>query len=184
VNLETVAFFAVLIAALIGAWFVAKATPKNIDPYPIDDTWSSIGAFYRDRPDRDKEVDFGDGWTSAIDPGAAFELSWISETQELVVLRRQAHPGFVSGGGLVAALPAGLDPRATGMKVLAVLGLDTLRAAHPETLKSSPDGLDRLTERLGRPYVAPNPADPHWVAATAGRPDAPTRHDHEGGAAS
>ena len=100
-----------------------------------------------------------------LDPGASFELSWISQTRELVVLRRQAHPDMRSGGGLIAAIPSGLDKRATGMKVLAVVDLATIQATHPEQMRTSPDGLDRLTARLGRPYAPPHPADPHWAAA-------------------
>jgi hypothetical protein len=161
-----VIFFVVLFAAVIGAYFVARATPKNVEPMPIDGSWSAIGDFYRERPDRDAEVDLGDGWSSAVDEGATFELSWISQTRELVVLRRQAHADFASGGGLIAAVPRGLDPRATGMKVLAVVDLATVQATHPEQMRPTADGLDRLTTRLGRPYEPPHPADPHWASAT------------------
>ena len=49
------------------------------------------------------------------------------------------------------------------MKVLAVADLGTVRAAHPELLRTTPGGLDRLTDRLGRPYVAPQASDPHWA---------------------
>ena len=162
-----------LFGAVVGAYFVARATPKNIEPVAVDGTWSSIADFYRDRPERDAEVELGDGWSSAVDPGASFELSWISQTRELVVLRRQAHADFASGGGLIAAVPRGLDPRATGMKVLAVVDLETVQATHPDQMRSSSDGLDRLTARLGRPYEPPHSSDPHW--ASAAPPDKPAR---------
>jgi hypothetical protein len=167
----TVLFFVVLFAAVIGAYFIARATPKNVEPRPIDASWSSIADFYRNRPERDAEVDLGDGWSSAVDPGASFELSWISQTSELVVLRRQAHADFASGGGLISAVPRGLDPRATGMKVLAVVDLATVQATHPDQMRAAPDGLDRLTARLGRPYGPPGSADPHWATATPPGPD-------------
>ncbi len=166
--MATVIFFGLLFGAVIGAYFVAKATPKNIEPVPIDESWSSIADFYRNRPERDAEVDLGDGWSSAVDQGASFELSWISETRELIVLRRQAHPDLRSGGGLISAIPKGLDQRATGMKVLAVVDLATVQATHPDQMRSSPDGLDRLTARLGRPYEPPQAADPHWSTAVSG----------------
>ena len=162
----TLGLLAVLVVICVAGWFVIRATPRNVDPAPIDATWSSIGAFYQGRPDRDGEVDFGHGWSSTVDPGAAFEVSWISATRELVVLRRQAHPDLVSGAGVVAAMPRGLDPRATGMKVLAVTDLAMVRAAHPEQLVTAPDGLDQLTRSLGQPYVAPHPADQYWAAAS------------------
>jgi hypothetical protein len=162
----TIGLLLVLVVICVAGWFVVKATPKNIDPAPIDRSWSSIGDFYQGRPDRETEVEFGDGWSSTVDPGAAFEVSWISATRELVVLRRQAHPDFVSGGGLVAAMPRGLDPRATGMKVLAVVDLNAVRATQPEQLVGAPDGLDRLTRALGQPYVAPHPADDYWATTS------------------
>jgi len=162
----TIGLLLVLVAICVGGWFVVKATPKNVDPVPIDGSWSSIAVFYRGRPDRDSEVDLGDGWSSSTDPGAAFEVSWISATRELIVLRRQAHPDFVSGAGIVAAMPGGLDPRATGMKVLAVVDLATVQAAHPEQLVHAPDGLDQLTRAIGQPYVPPHPADQYWAAAS------------------
>lgn len=170
--MSEVLFFLVLFAVLVGAYFVARATPKNVEPLPVDDSWASIAAFYRDRPDRDTEVELGQGWSSQVDPGATFTLSWISETRELVVLRRQAHGDFVSGGGLISAVPRPLDPRATGMKVLAVVDLPTVQATHPEQLRPSSDGLDRLTARLGRPYQAPLAADPHWASVTGPPGDA------------
>ena len=159
----TVGLLLVLVAVAGGGWLAIKYTPKNIDPVPVDETWSSIGTFYRGRPDRDTEVDLGDGWSSSHDPGAAFEVSWISDTHELVVLRRQAHPDFISGAGVVSALPGRLDPRATGMKVLAVTDLDKIRAIHAERLVALPDGLDQLTTALGHPYQSPHPGDPHWA---------------------
>jgi hypothetical protein len=164
--MATVIFFGLLFGALIGAYFVARATPKNIDPVPVDGSWSSIAEFYRSRPERDSEVDLGAGWSSAVDEGATFDLSWISQTRELVVLRHQAHPDLGSGMGLVSAIPRGLDSRATGMKVLAVVDLPTVQATHPEQMRPSADGLDRLTARLGRPYAPPHPADPHWASAS------------------
>jgi hypothetical protein len=164
--MSEVVFFVVLFAVLIGAYFVARATPKNIHPVPVDVTWKSVGEFYRDRPDRDTEVELGHQWTSEVDPGASFTLSWISETRELVVLRQQAHPDLAMGGGLVSAMPRGLDGRASGMKVLAVVDLPTVHATHPEQLRPLPDGLDRLTARLGRPYDAPHPSDPHWASVS------------------
>jgi hypothetical protein len=153
-----------LIGIAIGAIYVGRKTPRNIDPVPIDATWSSIGDFYRGRPDRDSEVELGRGWTSALDPGASFELSWISATSELVALRQQALPGFTSGGGIVNAVPSGLDPRATGMKVLGVADLDTIRAATPEQLRETSGGLDELTAKLGFAYAPPDPSDAHWAA--------------------
>lgn len=155
-----IAFFVVVGIVLVGAGFVARATPKNIHPVPIDATWSTIGAFYRDRPERDREVDLGDGWRSVTDPGAAFALSWIMETEELVALRRQAHPDFASGLGIVASMPSGLDKRATGMKVLAVIELGELLDARPERYRSAADGLDAFTAALGAPYQAPRSDQP------------------------
>jgi hypothetical protein len=159
----TVLFFAGLFAAVGVAWVIADHTPKNIDPVPIDASWWSIGAFYRGRPDRDSEVELGDRWSSVVDPGASFELSWISATRELVALRQQAHPNLRTTGGLFSALPTGLDKRATGMKVLARVDLAEVRALHPEALRGQPDGLDQLTAGLGCPYDAPHPDDPHWL---------------------
>ncbi len=154
-----------LVAVALGGWLAVKYTPRNVDPVPIDHTWASIGDFYRGRPDRDTEVDLGDGWSSAVDPGAAFEVSWIDATHELIVLRRQAHPDMVGGAGVISAIPGGLDARATGMKVLAVVELGEVRATHPEQLRTAADGLDQLTAALGRPYQAPHPDDPHWAQA-------------------
>ncbi len=161
--LATVGLLLVLVAVAVGGWLAVRYTPRNIDPVPIDETWSSIGAFYRGRPDRDTEVDLGDGWNSSLDPGATFELSWISATDELVALRRQRHPDFVSGAGLVSAVPGRLDRRATGMKVLATADLDRINALQPAQLRAAPDGLDQLTTALGRPYQPPHPDDPHWA---------------------
>jgi hypothetical protein len=172
--LATIGLLLVLVAVAAGGWLAIKYTPKNIDPVPIDQTWSSIGTFYRGRPDRDTEVDLGDRWSSSQDPGAAFEVSWISHTRELVVLRHQAHPDLISGAGVVSAVPGRLDPRATGMKVLAVADLDTIRATHPERLVATPDGLDQLTTALGHPYQPPHPDDAHW--ANPGPPPQPRAH--------
>jgi hypothetical protein len=159
----------ILLVALVliagGGWYIVRHTPKNIDPAPIDGSWSPIGAFYRHRPDRDTEQDFGDAWTSTTDPGASFEVSWIEETSELVVLRQQAHANLAFGGGLVSAIPDGIDPRATGMKVLAIVELAEVVAADPKRLRPLPDGLDQLTAALGRPYQPPHLTDPHWSAA-------------------
>ncbi len=172
--LAIVGLLLVLVAVAGGGWLAIKYTPKNIDPVPVDETWSSIATFYRGRPDRDTEVDLGDGWSSSQDPGAAFEVSWISHTHELVVLRRQAHPDFISGAGLVSAIPGRLDPRATGMKALAIADLDQIRAIHPERLVATPDGLDQLTTALGHPYQPPHRDDPHW--ANPAPPPQPRAH--------
>jgi hypothetical protein len=169
----TVILLIFLVVVVVGGWLAVRYTPRNIDPVPVDHTWASIGDFYRGRPDRDTEVDLGDGWSSAVDPGAAFEVSWIDATHELIVLRRQAHPDMVGGAGVISATPGGLDPRATGMKVLAVVDLTAVRDAHPEQLMRAPDGLDQLTARLGHPYQAPQPDDPHWVQATPPAGEAP-----------
>lgn len=160
---ETATFWILLVVAVAGVGVVAALTPKNTQPAPIDDTWTSIAAFYRNRPARDAEVELGIGWRSSVDPGAAFELSWIKQTRELVVLRHQAHPDMVAAFGLLAPMAAGLDKRATGMKVLAVVDHDALQATRPERLLPRPDGLDRLTSLLGRPYCPPHAADEHWA---------------------
>ena len=162
----TVIFFVVLFGAVVGAYFVARATPKNIEPVAVDGTWSSIADFYRDRPERDAEVELGDGWSSAVDPGA-----------ELRAVLDQPDPraGRAAPSGAcrlrVRRRPdrgraAWLDPRATGMKVLAVVDLETVQATHPDQMRSSSDGLDRLTARLGRPYEPPHSSDPHWASVS------------------
>lgn len=159
---ETATFWILLVVAVAGVAVVAALTPRNTQPTPIDDTWTSINAFYRNRPARDAEVELGTGWRSAADPGAAFELSWIKQSRELVVLRHQAHPDMVGAFGLLAPMPGGLDKRATGMKVLAVVDFEALQSTRPDRLHPRPDGLDRLTSLLGRPYRAPHDADDHW----------------------
>ncbi len=163
-------FFAGLVAALVAMVVVAYRTPKNIHPVAVDATWQPIATFYRGRPDRTREVDLGHQWTSAVDPGAAFDLSWIRETNELVALRHQAHPDLLMGGGVLAAVPIGMGKsRATGMKVLAVVDLRELHRLHPHQLEPLPDGLDRLLAALGHPYEPPHPDDPHWIP-----PDTPS----------
>lgn len=160
---ETATFWILLVVAVAGVAVVAALTPRNTVPVPIDQSWMSIAAFYRNRPGRDAEVDFGTGWRSTTDPGAAFELSWIKQTRELVVLRHQAHPDMVGAFGVLAPMPGGLDKRATGMKVLAVVDFEALQSTRPDRLHLRPDGLDRLTSLLGRPYRAPHEADDHWA---------------------
>lgn len=163
--IATFVFAGLLVGVAIGGWFVARATPRNVDPAPVDSTWTSIDDFYEGRADRDDEVDLGLGWTSALDPGASFDLSWIVHTSELVALRKQARPGYFIGSGHEGpTLKAREDPRATGMKVLAVVDEVWVRACHPEDLRTAPDGLDQLTSKLGFPYVPPHPDDSHWSA--------------------
>jgi hypothetical protein len=160
--ISTWLFLGALTGVLAVMWVVSSRTPKNIHPVEIDETWRSVAAFYRGRPDRSTELDLGNGWCSAKDPGAAFELSWIKATNELVALRHQAHPDLLMGGGLIAAVPIGLDEHATGMKVLAIVDLRTLHGVHPHRLEARADGLDELTAALGVPYRPPHPEDPHW----------------------
>jgi hypothetical protein len=162
VAISTWLFFVVFAGVAVVMWIVASRTPKNIHPVEIDGSWRSIAAFYRGRPDRSTEVELGNGWRSATDPGAAFEVSWIKATNELVALRHQAHPDLMMGLGLVSAMPAGINARATGMKVLAVVDLRTLHRVHPYRLELLEDGLDQLTEAIGAPYRPPHPEDPHW----------------------
>ena len=159
----TFVFFGVLVGATIGVVIANRRTPGPVDPTPIDSTWSSIEAFYANRPDRGDEVELGDRWTSAVDPGASFTLSWLSKTSELVALRQQAQPGERPEGRWPAVWD--LDDRATGMKVLAVVDEVWVRECHPEDLRPLPDGLDQLTAKLGFPYEAPT------VGAPAPSPD-------------
>jgi hypothetical protein len=138
---------------------VAAKTVRPTIPVDIDDTWLTVGAFYRDRPDRTREVDLGNRWTSDTDPGAAFSLSWIRDTSELVALRRSEHVPMFYGGGIVAAMPMARLQRKTGVKVLGRVDLRELHRLHPHRLEREPGGLDRLTGALGCPYFAPDGAD-------------------------
>jgi hypothetical protein len=170
--IATFVFAGVLVGVLIGARYVMRdAKAKPIDPPAIDASWSSIEQFYAHRPDRTDETEFGHGWTSELDPGASFDLSWISKTSELVALRQQAVPGFRRfGTGHGTEAEFHVDDRATGMKVLAVVDEIYVRACHPEDLRAQPDGLDQLTAKLGCPYVPPHPDDPHWSTAGPASP--------------
>jgi len=162
-TIGTVLFLAVLGGITAAMWVVANHTPKNIHPVDIDETWQSIREFYKDRPDRTSEVDLGNQWVSMSDPGAAFEVSWIKATGELVALRHQAHPDLAMGAGVISAVPIGMGhTQATGMKVLASVDLRQLHRLHPHQLERLADGLDQLTSYLGQPYEPPHPHDEHW----------------------
>lgn len=156
-------WIAVSLGVIAAMWWIAAHTPRNIHPADVDRTWQTIGSFYRDRPDRSSEVELGNQWVSTTDPGAVFQLSWIKATSELVALRHQAHPDLMMGGGLFSAVPVGMNDRATGMKVLAIIDLRMLHRQHPHRLEPLGDGLDRLTAALGVPYEPPHPEDPHWT---------------------
>jgi hypothetical protein len=138
---------------------LAARTDRPVIPVDVDDTWQTAGVFYRDRPDRTREVDLGNRWTSATDPGAMFSLSWIKETGELVALRRAEHVPMFYGGGIVAALPLRRLGNKSGMKVLARVDLRELHRLHPHQIERERGGLDRLTGALGCPYFAPEGAD-------------------------
>jgi hypothetical protein len=148
------------LALVVGAMgIVAARTVRPTVPVDVDRSWQSVGEFYRDRPDRTREVDLGNRWTSAADPGAAFSLSWIRETGELVALRRSEHVPMFYGGGIVAGMPMGRLRHKSGMKVLGRVDLRELHRLHPHRLERERGGLDRLTGALGCPYVAPEGAD-------------------------
>lgn len=159
-------FLGALAVVLVVMAVVAQRTDRNIIPVDVDATWLTIGAFYRNRPDRTTEVDLGNEWVSTYDPGAVFEVSWIKDTRELVALRHQAHAGMIGGAGIIAALPStrGMNAK-TGMKVLAVVDLRELHRLHPHRLEPLADGLDQLTAGLGAPYQPPRPGDAHWSSA-------------------
>jgi hypothetical protein len=164
-------FLVGLALVLVAMAIVAVKTPRATIPVDTDGTWRSIAAFYRGRPDRAAEVELGNRWTSERDPGAAFAISWIGETGELVALRRAEHPLFLGGGGIFAAVPTPLGNKAkTGMKVLGIVDLAHLRSLRPHELELQPDGLDQLTAALGCPYVAPRPgrAEPGGATTATG----------------
>ncbi len=163
--------FVGLFAALGLVYRIAQHTSHNIIPCDVDDTWSPVAAFYRHRPgDASGDLELGGTWTSALDPGAAFRLSWISETRELVALRHQAkatmryNPIGIFGLGNVPTM----NRRAEGMKVLAIVSLRDARAAATPALATAPDGLDRVTTALGRPYRPPPDAAEFAAALAAG----------------
>jgi hypothetical protein len=163
--------FVGLFAALGLVYWIAQHTSHNITPSDVDDTWSPVSTFYRHRPgDASGDFELGGAWTSALDPGATFRLSWISETGELVALRHQAkatmqyNPIGIFGLGNVPTM----NRRAEGMKVLARVSLRDARAAATPAVASAPDGLDRLTTALGRPYQPPPGAAEFAAARSAG----------------
>lgn len=147
---------------------VAARTARPVIPVDVDATWQTPGDFYRNRPDRTREVDLGNRWTSATDPGAMFSLSWIKETGELVALRRAEHVPMFYGGGIVAGMPMRRLRHKSGMKVLARVDLRELHRLHPHQLERERGGLDELTGALGCPYFAPAGADALAVRVAAG----------------
>ena len=163
--------FVGLFAALGLVYWLAQHTSHSIIPCDVDHTWSPVAPFYRHRPgDASGDFELGGAWTSALDPGAAFRLSWISATGELVALRHQAkatmryNPIGIFGLGNVPTM----NRRAEGMKVLAIVSLRDARAAATPALASAPDGLDRLTTALGRPYRPPSGATEFAAVLAAG----------------
>lgn len=108
-----------------------------------------------------------------------------------MALRHQAKAGLhynplgIFGLGNVPTM----NRRAEGMKVLADATLPEVRAAATPALAATPDGLDRLTAALGRPYRPPvGAADVAAELATGGsarvahhhtrRPEDVERHEH------
>src|SRR5680860_575165 len=120
-------FLALLAMVAVAMAVVAARTPRPVIPVDVDGTWQTVTTFYRDRPDRTREVDLGNRWTSETDPGAMFTVSWIKETGELVALRRSEHVPMFYGGGIVAAMPRMQVKHKSGMKVMA---RDDLRELH------------------------------------------------------
>jgi hypothetical protein len=155
-------FLGALGLVLVAMSVVAARTRRPTIPVDADRSWARLGEFYRRRPRRASEVDLGRDWRSEVDAGAGFTLSWTAETRELVAFRYPAEPIMASyGGGIVSAFPTPWGTRsATGLKVLARVDLDELRALPLEELRASADGLDRLTAAIGAPYLPPDPTRP------------------------
>lgn len=161
-------FLAGLALVEVAMAVVAARTVRPVIPVDVDATWQTAGDFYRDRPDRTREVDLGNRWTSEEDPGAMFSLSWIKETGELVALRRSEQVPMMYGFGFVSALPLRRLERKSGMKVLARVDLRELHRLHPHQLERVRGGLDVLTAALGCPYFAPEGADVRAARVDAG----------------
>ncbi len=171
--------------ALAGAWWIGEHTAHNIIPWDVDDSWSSPRDFYATRSlEPNSDIELGGGWTSVRDPGAAFSVSWIAQTGEVVAFRHQAHASrgpspigltFLGVGGVPF-----MNRKAEGMKALGTAQIADIRASSPSTLRDLPDGLDRLVEVLEL-HFDPPPAPPGEGdrAPARTRPVAPTDERHE-----